>query len=163
MKSLNYFILFILINLVFSIIPEETGIITVDIEELNIDYNETNCKKVIDILVNLVNEIYIYNDISYKPPNESYYGSVNLTKEFLEIPTKDRKYYDFFRDIKKVIAKTKDLHFLLEAKNFTEDGIPINNVIACMPISLYVKGNSSENAEMYIQEFEDCLNFYSQD
>ena len=163
MKSLNYFILFILINLVFSIIPEETGITTVDIEELNIDYNETNCKKVIDILVNLVNEIYIYNDITNKPPNETYYGSVNLTKEFLEIPTKDRKYYDFFRDIKRVIAKTKDLHFHLEAKNFTEDGIPINNVIACMPISLYVKGNSPESAEMYIQEFEDCLNFYSQD
>ena len=85
MKAL--ILLFISLNYIFSIIPEESPLVKLNIDDLNVDYNETKCQKVIDILINLTNEIYVYNDISKKPPNEDYYGVINLTDEFLQIET----------------------------------------------------------------------------
>ena len=71
MKSLNIFIFFILLNSIFSLAPEEIGINIIDIDDLNVDYSEENCRKVIDILKNIVKEIYVYDDISKNPPNKT--------------------------------------------------------------------------------------------
>ena len=163
MKSFGYFILFSMISLIFSRSPDLSSVEIIDIDDLNVDYDESYCKKVIDVLIKVVNEIFVYTDISKNPPNKDYYGEIDLESEFKKIPTQNRKYLDFFRDIKKVIAKTKDLHFAFHAKNITGKDIKIDEIYACMPLSLYVKGNSAENAEMFINKFDDCQSFYSED
>ena len=150
------FLFFLLITSIFTFSPEVNDIKLVDIDEFNVNYSEEDCKKVKDIFKNIFKQIYVYNDISKDPPNETYYGIVNLTEEFDKIPTSNRKYLDFYRDIKKVIGKVKDLHFYFSAKNYTNNDIHINEIYACLPISIYVKGNTSDDAEMYIRAFNYC-------
>ena len=150
------FLFFLLITSIFTLASEVNDIKLVDIDEFNVNYSEEDCKKVKDIFKNIFKQIYVYNDISKDPPNETYYGIVNLTEEFDKIPTSNRKYLDFYRDIKKVIGKVKDLHFYFSAKNYTNNDIHINEIYACLPISIYVKGNTSDDAEMYIRAFNYC-------
>ena len=156
MKSLNIFIFFILVNSIFSLVPDEIGINIIDIDDLNVGYSEENCKKVIDILKYIMNEIYVFNDIYKNPPNKTFYGEVNIIEELENITTSERKYFDFYRDIKKVLAKIKDFHFFFQARNYTNNNILIDQIYACVPISLYVKGDSPENAKMYIKLYQDC-------
>ena len=168
MKSFNYFlILLILINQIFSLLEKETlhnnilqNSSLIDLDDFNIAIEESKCKKVVDTLIFMIEEIYIYNDISKNSPNNEYYGSFDLIKELKEIETKDRKYYDFYRDIKRKIAKLRDMHFLFTASKCIENSSCIGQLSMCLPISLIIKGNSSENAKVYIQKNEDCLEFY---
>ena len=149
-------------TLIMSLAPEEVnGYDIIDLDDLNVDMTEENCQKVISGLINLVKYDYVYTDIANDPPNEEYYGTVNLTSELEAIETKNRKYYDFYRDIKRVINKLRDLHFLFKAKNCSEKINQINNIYMCMPFSLNVRGNSSDNAEMFIEKLEKCSVFYN--
>ena len=152
--------LFLSITFIYSLAPDELKLTSYDIDDFNTDYDEDSCKKVIDILINLVEEVYVFNDIAKNPPDKEYYGVINIVEEFRKINTKNRKYYDFYRDIKRVIAKLKDLHFLFTAKNNTIDGVQIDTLMMCLPLSLNVKGNSSENAAMYVEHFQGCQNLY---
>ena len=45
----------------------------------------------------------------------------------------------------------RDLHLFFTAKNYTENGTQIDKLIMCLPFSLNAKGNSSENAEIFIE------------
>ena len=159
MKSLVF--LFLSITFIYSLAPDELK--SYDIDDFNTDYDEDSCKKVIGILINLVEEVYVFNDIAKNPPDEEYYGVINIVEEFRRINTKNRKYYDFYRDIKRVIAKLKDLHFLFTPKNNTIDGVQLDNLMMCLPLSLNVKGNSPENARMYVEHFQGCQIFYPEE
>ena len=168
MKSFNYLlILLISIYPMLSFFEKETFLNNirqnsslVDLDDFNIVIEESKCKKVLDTLIYMIEEIYIFNEIAKNPPNSEYYGSFDLIKELKNIEIKDRKYYDFYRDIKRKIAKLKDMHFLFTASKCIENGSCINQLSMCLPISLIIKGNSSENAKLYIQKNEDCLEFY---
>ena len=126
MKLPKIFLFFLLVASIFTLTPEENQVTIIDIDEFNVNYSEEDCIKVMEALKNILNQIYVYDDISKNPPNDSYYGVVNLTEEFEKIPTSNRKYFDFYRDIKKVIAKVKDLHFYFTAFNYTNNDIHIN-------------------------------------
>ena len=163
MDSLKLLLLFISINFILCLYPEQrSGMKKIDLDDLNVEFSEENCKKVINSLINLVKEDYVFTDIAKKPPNEEYYGTVDLISDFNKIETKNRKFYDFYRDIKGVINQLKDLHFLISAKNFTENIPPIDQITMCMPFSVNIRGNSSENAEMFIEKYEPCSYFYTQ-
>ncbi len=56
------------------------------------------------------------------------------------------------RKIKRKIAKLKAMNFLLTASKCFENGSFINQLSMCLPISLIIKGNSSENAKVYISK-----------
>ena len=164
MNSLNIFILFISMNLMISLAPEEIyKHEIIDLDQLNVDITEDNCQKLITSLVNLVKYNYVFTDIAKDPPNEEYYGIVDLITDLEGIEIKGRKYYDFYREVKRVINKVRDLHFNLMAKNNTENGIQMTKIIMCIPFSLNVRGDSPENAEMYMDKFVNLSEFYSED
>ena len=173
MKSYcNYLlIIFISINSIFSLLENEyesnnyqnaiqNNLSIIDLDDFNVNIEESKCQKVIDTLIYLMKEIYIYTDIAKFPPNKDYYGSVDIIEELNNIDIHDIKYYDFFRSIKRILAKLKDFHVRFVASKCIQNGICIENLIMCLPISLIIKGNSSENAEVYIQKNEDCLKYY---
>ena len=76
---------------------------------------EEYCTEVINNIVGLLKEGYVYLDF-YKSPikqkaDESYsIEALDLVKELEDIPKKNRKFYDFVRDIRKIIRKTGDGH-----------------------------------------------------
>ena len=64
---------------------------------------------------------------------------MNIINDFESINVKNRKYYDFYREVKRVINKLRDLHFYLIAKNCTENGIQIKQIEMCMLFHLMLK------------------------
>ena len=76
---------------------------------------EEYCTEVINNVIALLKEGYVYLDF-YKSPikpkaNESYsIEAINLVSELEAIPRKNRKFYEFIRDIIKIVRKTGDGH-----------------------------------------------------
>ena len=162
MGTIRYLlILFISIYTVLSLVENPNDYQNeIDLDAFNTEIEESKCQKVIDTLKYTVKEVFIYNDIIKNPPNKDYYGSVDLEEEFSNINTQGRKYYDFFRDIKRITAKLKDGHVNFVATKCLDNGVCIEKLRMCLPISLVIKGNSSESAEVYIQKNENCLDYY---
>ena len=163
MRNYNYLlILLISIYPAYSLLENGNNLFnnSIELDDFDVEIEESKCKKVIDTLKYMVKEVFVYNDIIKNPPNKDYYGSVNLTEELNKIETRERKYYDFYRDIKRIAAKLKDMHFIFSATKCLENKVCIDKLSMCLPISLVVKGNSSENAKVYIQKNEDCLEYY---
>ena len=93
-----------------------------DYEELvNITVSEEYCTEVISNITTLLEQRYVLLDF-YKSPlqpenNESYaIEKLDLIQELNDISKKDRKYYDFIRDINQVIRKTGDNHLNFSLK-----------------------------------------------
>ena len=162
MATLRYLlILFFSLNAVYSLVENPNDYQNeIDLDDFNTEIEESKCQKVIDTLKYTVKEVFIYNDIIKNPPNKDYYGSVDLEEEFNKINTTGRKYYDFFRDIKRITAKLKDGHVNFAAIKCLDNGVCIDKLRMCLPISLMIKGNSSESAKVYIQKNENCLKYY---
>ena len=129
------------------------------IDDLNVEFSEEKSNSVIENIKKLIEEGYIYNDIIKNPPNPDYFGKVNLISELSNIKTKKRKYYDLFRDIRKVLGKMKDAHLNIIG-NKSPNGYLLKNISICLPFSFIIRGNSSSNAEMGIKINEDCFKYY---
>lgn len=106
----TFIILIVLISSIFASQADDTY------EKLiNETVSEEYCKAVISNITKLLKEVYIYSDF-YKSPisptaHEIYsIEPIDLIKELEAIPTKDRKFYEFIRDIYKIQRKTRDGH-----------------------------------------------------
>ena len=91
-----------------------------DYEELiNEKVSEQYCNDVITNLTTAIDELYIYSDFIKAPRQpegyDNYIPKVDLVKELNAINKKDRYFYDFYRDIKGILAKTRDGHFSFDA------------------------------------------------
>ena len=116
------FLLILLIIPIFSQEDEKYELL------LNETVSEEYYSDVISNITKLLEEGYIYLDF-YKSPlkpkeNESYnIDTLDLIKELEAIQKKDRKFYDFYRDIIKIIRKTGDNHL-----NFYVRWVPSRNL-----------------------------------
>ena len=103
---------FLLILLIFPILSQYDDIYE---QILNETVSEEYCSNVISNITKLLEEGYIFLDF-YKSPikpkgDESYnINKLDLIQELEAIPKTDRKFYDFVRDIYKIIRKTGDNH-----------------------------------------------------
>ena len=95
---------------------------------INEEVSEEYCTAVISNITKLLEEGYVYLEF-YKSPikqkaNESYdIESLDLIKKLEAIPKTNRKFYDFYRDIYKIIKKTGDHHL-----SFDVEFSPVNNI-----------------------------------
>ena len=131
----------------------------ITINDFNVNISETNCTIAIENLKKLFKEGYIYTDIKKNPPNKDYYGVVDIIKELDEIPVKNRKYYDFFRDIKRILGKIKDGHLYIAAYR-SPNGYYLQKMSMCLPFMFNIEGNNREEAKIYITKFNDCFDFF---
>ena len=109
-----------------------------DYEELvKITVSEEYCTEVISNITTLLEQGYVFLDF-YKSPlqpenNESYaIEKLDLIQELNDIPKKDRKYYDFIRDINQVIRKTGDNHLNFSPK-YSPTGKAMSNFYFGIP------------------------------
>ena len=129
------------------------------LDDLNVDYPEEKCKLVVENVKKLMIEGYIYTDIIRNPPNPEYFGKVDLISDLDNVITKKRKYYDFFRDIRRIIGKMKDGHLNIIASK-SPNSYDLKKITMCLPFSFIVKEISSSNYEMGIQKYDDCYKYY---
>ena len=132
------------------------------LDDINVDLSEEKCKSAINSLIKLFEDGYIYTDIKKNPPNPEYYGATDIISELKNIKTFDRKYYDFYRDIKRILGKIKDGHLNIAALQ-SPNGYNLQLMTMCLPFSFHIEGKDRDDAKMYIEIYEDCFDFYNEE
>ena len=130
------------------------------IDDINVDISEEKCKLVVESVKKLMDQGYVYTDIIRNPPNPEYFGKVELLSDLDKVQTSNRKYYDFFRDIRRIIGKMKDGHLNIVAST-SPNGYDLKKMSMCLPFSFVIKGDKPEEAKIYIEKFDECFNYYS--
>ena len=129
------------------------------IDDFNVDFPEENCTHAIDSLIKLFQGGYVYTDIKKNPPNVDYFGAADIIEELKNIETSNRKYYDFFRDVKRVVGKLKDGHLSINA-NKSPNGFYLPMMTMCLPFRFYIVGESREEAKICMTKFPSCFDFF---
>ena len=129
-------------------------------EPLNLDdfYYEVDPNYMNQVISNLtqLSEIYAYLDIIKNPPN-SFHPKIDLKEELNKIDTtKSKLFYDFYRDIIRIIGKMKDIHTVV---------LPKKNqflfYLACIPFSFGIKLDENKEYQIYIKKSSTCPFNYS--
>ena len=135
------------------------------IEDLYEDLSEEYITNLISNLTSIING-YVYLDYAQNPDYiENYtHRPVDLISELNSINKKDRKFYEFYQEIKQILGAVMDLHFHFRAfKTPTKNSI--DKIQACIPFSFYVDKDINDNNEtkVYIKYFENCAVFFDED
>ena len=139
-----------------ELLEEENIQQNIKIKDFNVNISTENCTIAIDSLKHLFRDGYIYTDIKKNPPNKDYFGAADIIKELENIPTINRTYYDFFRDMKRVLGKLRDNHIKFSATKFKK-------MEMCLPFSFHVGGENRTDAKIYIKKFDSCFKYFNQD
>ena len=138
------------------------------IEELYEIIDETYAKNVISNLSTIIENNYIFYDIVKNPPqpikNVNYsHPAFDFKEAFNKISTTNRRFYDFYQDIKEVLGKPRDLHFNIHGIK-TPKGTKFSYMTACLPFSYYIaKKNEGSEPKVYIKYFPDCAVYFSKE
>ena len=133
----------------------------ITIDTINVPIPEANCTLVIENLKKLFREAYIYTDIKKNPPNKDYFETVDVIDELDKINVTNRNYYDFFRDIKRIIGKIKDGHLNIRAYQ-SPNGYYLQETGTCLPFMFKIKGENRENAKIYISKYDACFGMFDE-
>ena len=93
-------------------------------------------------------ERYVYLDILKNPPQpqnkENYYNKVNLIVELNLVKKGQRPFFDFYRDIRKIMDQCQDLHLYLDINQNFEEYSFFKNSLLLSQVILYIE-NSNDN------------------
>jgi hypothetical protein len=123
---------------------------SIDLSQLYKEVDSTYMNNIISNLTSLL-EGYVYLDIVKNPPN-SKHQKINLIEELKKINTTSKKpFYNFFRNIRRVIGSVKDVHFALmplynQALNYT----------ACIPFSFEIKTDQNNEYQINMKNTSHC-------
>ena len=127
------------------------------LDKINVDINEEKCKKAINITKEYIKDAYIFTDIKKNSPDPDYFGKADLISDLDKIEINNRKYYEFFRDIRKIISKNKDAHFIIAGKK-SPNGFNLDKMVMCLPFKLYIKDDN--DPKIFIEKFE-CYKYFN--
>jgi len=141
----SFLIIFVSLILVKN---ESSG--PIDLSQLYKEVDSTYMNNIISNLTSLL-EGYVYLDIVKNPPN-SKHQKINLIEELKKINTTSNKpFYNFFREIRRVIGSVKDVHLALmplqnQALNYT----------ACIPFSFEIKTDENNEYQINMKNSSHC-------
>ena len=145
-----FFLLTIIIN-ILNIIKSHP--VKVNLNDLYYIIDSDYMNKTISNLISLIDG-YVYLDIGKNPPNDMH-EKIDLKKELKSINIKgNNTFYEFYREIKRVFAKIKDIHLnLIPHVNGTFD------YYACIPFSFNINSSINNNiTEYYIYLKDESIN-----
>jgi hypothetical protein len=136
---------------------------------INEKVSEQYCNDVITNLVTAIDELYIYSDFIKAPRQpegyDNYIPKVDLVKELNAINKKDRYFYDFYRDIKGILGKTRDGHFSFDI-NLMSKFVDLEFYYFCIPFKYKVEEIFNEeniliDTYLTIESIFSCRSGYS--
>ena len=147
----------ILIYFFLLIVITKSQIFPANINDLYFEVDSDYMNQVISNLT-LFFETYVYLDIAQKPPN-SFHSKINITEEIHNIDSsKPKPFYEFFRDIKRKIAKLKDVHIIISPSlNKTK------YYYACIPFSFEIQNDTNNEYQLYIKNNPMCFFQYNEE
>ena len=139
-----------LIILVSLVLVKNESLGPIDLSQLYIEVDSIYMNNVISNLTTLL-EGYVYLDIVKNPPN-SMHKKIDLKEELNKIDTTSNKpFYEFFREVRRVIGSVKDVHLVLmpltnQALNYT----------ACVPFSFEIKKDENNEYQINMKNSSHC-------
>ena len=150
--------------------------------EQEIKISLTNYENIIETLYEPIDEIYIDNvisnltyiltnyiflDIIKNPPapegHPNYvHRAIDLNKTLNNINRTDRKFYDFYREIREDLGVPRNLQLRIYGLYSTKK-TRISYMTACLPFSFYVDKDSNNETKIYIKYFEECAPFFNEE
>ena len=131
------------------------------IEELYENIDEFYINNVISNLTKIIGN-YIYLDIIKNPPNLDFSLSpINLIDSLNKIKKVNRNFYDFYREIREILATPKDINLNILSDN-TPKSIKFTYITACLPFSFYVDKIGNSETKIYIKYYPDCAIYFSE-
>ena len=133
------------------------------------EVSEEYCNNVISNITSILSQGYVFLDFLKSPIQpkgyDDYIPKVDLITELNEINKKGRTFYDFYRDLEKVLEKTRDGHFNMYARK-TPNNFLLNTSYFCIPYTyevVEVKDEKDEVNDTYltIQPKDGCKEGYS--
>ena len=159
-----YLVSCFLLNSVFAILPtpeDSTKDESNPIPELYRTVSPEYMKEVLENVLTILDS-YVFSDILTSPPYPYDDTKVNITEEILKIDTSvDRPFYEFYRDLKKALSKSRDANL-----DIIGDNIPLNGTIRfsdyryCLPFQFYVDYSNNSDASLFIKEYPTCSQFF---
>ena len=141
-------------------------------ELINEKVSEEYCNDVIKNLISIIDEAYVYSDFIKSPKQpegyDNYIPKVDLINELNNVNKKDRYFYDFYRDIQGILAKTRDGHFSVNAEE-TPNGFSLYDHYFCVPFRYLLEetfdDENNVNDTYFIIQYDDefCDKEYSND
>jgi len=128
-----------------------------DLAESYIDYVISNLVSIIDS--------YVFLDIAQNPQifktSHSTHSPIDLIASLNNVKTENRQYYEFYREIRQILASVRDMHFNIFS--FTSPDLKnLQGVSACIPFSFFIDKDSYDNKiKVYIKYNEECAKYYS--
>ena len=127
-------------------------------ELLDEELEETYCENVISNLIKVF-DAYVYTDIAKRPPDIKDYTNyhhekIDLKGVISKVERKNRKFYEFYQEIKKILTSTKDLHFNVELtkyKNKNNVDILFNQYNAFLPFDFTIKEYKEKEFRVFIE------------
>ena len=141
---------FLILLLLLLVLIKNENIRTLNLDDL---YFQVDTNYMSQVITNLNDSIehYVYLDIIKNPPN-SFHSKIFLRDEINKIDIKKPKpFYEFYRDIIRVLGKMKDFHTMI---------FPFKNdtyyYIACIPFSFEIKPHENNTYKLYIKKSSIC-------
>ena len=114
-----------------------------DIDEIiDEELSQEKCEQIIKTLKDLL-ELYVYHDIAQNPPEienipNYHHRKINLKEEIGKVSTKNRKFYEFYQEIKAIMSVVRDGHFELWPYE-TPKGIQVGQYAVYLPFEFAIK------------------------
>ena len=124
-------------------------------------------KDVIGDLKELVDS-YAFSDIIKNPPSPYEDIKVNISTEFDKIISDgERPFYDFYRDIKRILSYLRDSVLDIKGGKIplinSDQLINFEDYIFCLPFIFYLDYEEGQEVKMYIKEYTNCSKFYDEE
>ena len=121
------------------------------------EMSEENCTKIINNLKDLL-DIYVYIDIAKNPPNIENYPNyhhrpIDLKAELDKVSKSNRKFYEFYQEIEKILTSTRDLHFNIYAHQ-TPKGIKFGQYFVALPFNFILKKIKMIHIEFLLKKID---------
>ena len=130
------------------------------------DLTESYIAYVLSNLVSIIDN-YVFLDIAQNPQifktTHSTHSPIDLIDSLNNVKIENRKYYEFYREIRQILGSTRDMHFNIISYISPNYKI-LEGVSACIPFSYIIDKDSHDNKiKVYIKYYEDCAIFYNDD
>ena len=137
-------------------------------DSLFAEVTEDYCKNVINNIKGLLENAYVFSDYAKNPKQiegfPNYFEKIDPITDLDNIETKNRKYYEFYREIEEVLGKYKDIHLNIMS-SISPNNVLMGNSLGCLLFSFKIKIDENGLPKLYIIEhvINLCPSLYTTD
>lgn len=130
------------------------------------DVTEDYCKDTIKNIKGLLENAYVFSDYAKNPKGidgfPDYFQKVDAITDLENVETKNRKYYEFYRDIEEILGKYKDIHLNIISK-ISPNNVILQHSLGCNLFNFKII-NENDVPKLYIlPNLDVCTSQYSTD